>query len=302
MNRFLILSLILSATELIATVRVRADQNQHTTNVQNVRFVCGTEVVPSGPDGHYQDRQFLRIYRGQKLLIERFDARYWVVSMQHPSEEDGPWRDPGKKPRLLDLTGDGVPELVVQRWTGGVHGSYSYEVFRTAPKFERIWMLDAKDGHLDFKEQAGQLPTLVVEDTTFAYWNCGFAGSPRLPVAYRWTGQSFQMVQTEMTRPAEFPKRAAEVSSALREIGLPERDRQAPVGDRWPLSSVFTPQLLELIFSGHADLAWVLLSDSWPKQQVSDLPAFRHDFLIQLKKSPHWNELKRLNRPGSLAN
>lgn len=278
-----------------------ADENhQHKTVVSDVSFVCGTELVPSKPKDHYQERHFLRVYQGKKLVLERHDAHYWVIGMQHPFEEDAPWRQSQVKPRLLDFTGDKIPEVVVQRWTGGVHGCYSYQVFRVAPKFEKIWQMDAQYGHLDFEEKPGQLPVLIIEDTTFAYWNCGYADSPRLKVLYQWKNGTFQLVASRMQGPADLARRAREISELLDAQGAVVRDKSAPVSDRWPQSQIFIPHLLELIYSGHADLAWKLLKESWPQQIAAERSAFQRDFLHQLKKSPHWPGLKNLNPKGAL--
>lgn len=93
-----------------------------------------------------------------------------------------------------DLTGDGVPEVILGQFSGGAHCCFTYSIYTLTTPLRRI--LYAPTAHSDGFEVAqldGQGPReLVTGDWRFAYaYGLSFAESPVLPRVYAYRGGQY---------------------------------------------------------------------------------------------------------------
>jgi hypothetical protein len=197
----------------------------------------------------------------------------------------------------MDITGDGQPDLVISEWLGGANCCLIFHIFEIGPTFKNLGTIDAEFGdsgphfiHPDKDSKANGL-AIQIHDWTFANWNTDFADSPAPKVILRFSDNAYRVAPDLMRAPAlnasDLATRAAAVSKYA----------QSAKGDAWPHTKV-SPQLwgtmLDLIYSGHEDVAWKFLDTAWPpKLQGKD--NFARDFHVQLAKSPYWPAVKSMN-------
>jgi hypothetical protein len=101
------------------------------------------------------------------------------------AQEAGPgWRaelvavEPGD-----DLTGDGVPNLLVEAYTGGAHCCFHYALLALGDTLEVVWegfLADAGAVVVDLARDGRR--QLMSADMSFAYVFCSFAETPAPPV------------------------------------------------------------------------------------------------------------------------
>jgi len=191
-------------------------------------------------------------------------------------------------PNGTDVTGRGEPDMIVSLFTGGAHCCTIHYVFELGPQFKLLATLDdtnddlahferAKDGHYDY----------VTADWTFGYWPTCFACSPSEVVTLRWVddgkGGGFHLAVDEMQTPApttaEWNK---DLSAAQKDVNSGEAD---------DIGRTMWQTVLDLIYTGHSDLAWKFVDALGPKAQQKPLPTLA-DFCSVLKTSPYWPDLQ----------
>lgn len=232
-----------------------------------------------------------QVVRNGKVIFRRTnnnDGDYLIG--QHPSP-DLDWNVPDI-PDGTDITGLNHPDLVVYSYTGGAHCCLLAWVFELAPQFRILATLDAEDswpayfadldhsGHYYFKS----------EDWTFAYWPQSFAGSPVAPIILKFVrdgkgGGVFHLAVDKMRNPPPTPEEWKKSLVAT---------RKTFADGAWPLSigSTLWTTEMQLIYSGHSDLAWKFLKQAWP-EAVPGKQKWLGDFCSRLKTSPYWPDLQR---------
>ncbi len=245
-----------------------------------------TTVTLGGVEGDstYEYEGCFEIFKNGQRVYARRSYKFQVVEMPGISARES---------RILmgkDITSDGEPDLVVSEWTGGAHCCFLFYVFRIGKEFRKLATIDAAHGDLPpFQDLDGDSNLeIVLYDWTFAYWNASFAFSPAPKVILRFHDNTYRLANDLMRKPApsqkELEKQAKEVREILKDFGeIP----YSSASDLWGV-------MLDLIYTGHAKLAWQFLDMAWPK----DLPGkegFLNDFRAHLSESPYWPEIQALN-------
>jgi hypothetical protein len=248
---------------------------------------------------------WLRIYRNE--MDETYEvirggrrravgqARQFVVVRQVPGPADADSltvvedrEDDDPMPLHTDVTGDGITELLVADWTGGVNCCFNLDIVHLEPEFS-VQRLHLGRGGAGFV-QADSDPDLEVEmhDWTFAGWNASYAGSPALRVVLKFDGHSWTPCDVLMRRPPPLDLRASELSAKWRRFLEP--------GDCKDSSCFEAPwgPVLELIYTGNAPEAWRLLDAAWPGDAAGKRD-FKRSLLDHLRTSPVWPALVRMN-------
>ncbi len=199
-----------------------------------------------------------------------------------------------------DVTGRGHPDMIVSEYSGGAHCCMTHYVFELEPQFKLLATLyDADDDLAHFQRAADGRYDYITADWTFAYWPDCFAYSPSALVKLRWiddnNGGGFHLAIDKMHKPAPTP---AQWNRAL-------NDAQKVVKNH-NINSIGTTMwqtVLDLIYSGHSDLAWKFVDELGPKAQQKPLPTLT-DFCSLLKKSLYWPDLKPTLKdpPAACAN
>ena len=193
-------------------------------------------------------------------------------------------------PAGRDITGRGIPNLVISEWTGGAHCCFSYYVFEMGDTFRQIAKLDVSHADLSHFEDLDNNGTLkfVTSDFTFAYWKTSFADSPAPDVILTFRDRLYRLDARRMHKPPPAEQVLFEMSEQVR-TDEAWRNRDQPSG-LWRI-------MLDLIYSGNADTAWKFFDKAWP-ENVQGKDQFLEEFKAQLKTSPYWVQIRRMNAAG----
>jgi len=188
----------------------------------------------------------------------------------------------------VDITGRGHPDLIVSVFTGGAHCCTSHYLYELAPEVRLVTRLNDTDDDMahferDSKDRKYYYHTA---DWTFRYWPTCFACSPSEDVILRFVddanGGAFHVAFDKMQKPA--PRQAAwnkELSTAQKAVNPGAVDDMGQA--MWGV-------VLDLLYTGHSDLAWKFVDALGPKAQQKPFASLE-DFCSLLRKSPYWPDL-----------
>lgn len=203
-----------------------------------------------------------------------------------------------------DITGDGIPDLIVGYQPEG-HSGYTCDVFSLGDKCTKLFQIDGGDNPAYFKDLDGDgACEILIADSTFAYWEAGYCNSakPRL------------ILRVKDNKPAvatDLMKAPAPTETEIQAIV--DRDKQEY--EKWATQNGekmsehdFTPRvvgtMVNFVYTGNAKAAWKSLDLMWPGKQQVQLEGgqrvakdkFLCLFKAQLAKSPYWQGLQQLNK------
>jgi hypothetical protein len=189
-------------------------------------------------------------------------------------------------PSGTDITGDGVADMVLLSYSGGAHCCSTYYIFAFEPFFRQLAVIETQDSGARFESKPGLTGlAMITGDNTFAYWNTYYAASPAPEVILAWNGTTYAPATDLMAAPAPtadaLSKKAADVAAS----------------DQWTATDMdpdLWREMLDLIYSGHADLAWTFLDEGWPAGRDGK-DTFKTNFRCQLATSPYWNVVAAMN-------
>ena len=192
-----------------------------------------------------------------------------------------------------DITGRGYPDMLASQWTGGAHCCRVDYVFELRPEVRVVAKLDARDAdesHFADLDGNGRFYYLSA-DFTFAYWWQSFAGSPSHSVVLRFVNDSagggYHLALDKMKRPSP---NESEWAAALARV---KHELELNDSNMWnDLPDVLWQEIMNFIYTGHADLAWKFLAQVGPKAQQGSFPDLS-SFCSTLKTSPYWADLRK---------
>lgn len=202
--------------------------------------------------------------------------------------------------KTTDITGEGTPDIGIEYFSGGAHCCFDFYVFELGKEVKQIPPVSGRDNPIS---AGGVNPKgglfLETGDSTFAYWNVPFAGSPLLAVTLEFRGDSFHASPARMKKPApamaELQKQAAEAKSKLNNVAY-KGDSFAGIteDDGYVFEDAFWGTMLDLIYTGNNELAWKYFDMVWPATKPGK-EIFKKDFRTRLENSPYWEDIKPAN-------
>lgn len=186
-----------------------------------------------------------------------------------------------------NITGNGVPDLVVSEYTGGAHCCLSFDIFELGPELRHLDRIEAEHGDMSHFEKLDSDDNLecIINDWTFAYWNTGFASSPAPRIILRYCNGRYLFADDLMREP---PPAKEELAKKVKEIlALAPWTLENPPPDLWGY-------MLDLIYSGNEQVAWDFFDQAWPPS-IPGKKEFLDDFRKQLSTSRYWPQVKMLN-------
>jgi hypothetical protein len=184
-------------------------------------------------------------------------------------------------PNGSDLTGNGRPDIMVTSWSGGAHCCFTHYVFELEPQLRLIAKLEDGDtdlGHFEDLDHNGRY--FYVTDEIWSYWPGSFAGSVSHKVILKWDRGRFRLDLERMRRPAPTPEQWKDALEKVDEVA----DDRPPLGVLWDT-------VLDLIYTGHSDLAWKFVKEANPNALKGNNPSLE-DFCSMLKLSEYWPDLE----------
>ncbi len=233
------------------------------------------------------DSACLEIRQNGKLVYSQSgdDAMELVIGNDRAlgsEEENGDHHAPAI-PIGTDITGLGVPNLIVNKWSGGAHCCFSFEVIELGPRVRLVARINAEHSdyaHFQDIDHDGKYE-FVGFDYAFAYWHTGFSQSPEPKIVLRFDGKKYVLAPDLMRKPAPS---AAELRKTAKEIRDGDWQHDYPPPELWGT-------MLDLIYTGNPDAAWKFASQAWVPGHVSK-QKFLRDFCDQLARSQYFAQIK----------
>jgi hypothetical protein len=192
------------------------------------------------------------------------------------------WQRPGAVGLFEDLTGDGVPEVVIEAYSGGAHCCTTIHIVQLGSDPRVIATIDAQNSGVRFEPTSTRgVADMVLGDPTFAYWHAPYAASPSPEVWLRLTGGVLTVDPQRQARPLPPREELASLSMASRARCFSGSEPEPAL---WGAA-------LNLLYSGHDAEAWALLDSPWPPHSPEHdkfIAAFRE----RLSTSPWWPKVE----------
>ncbi len=183
-----------------------------------------------------------------------------------------------------DITGDGEPNLVVVEYSGGSQCCVDYYIFEIGQEFRKIASVEGDYGWVvKFLDVDGDSKLeIVMRDWLFADALESFAHSPVREVILRYQGGAYRVASDLMHKP---PPSHEYLEGRAQEA---QEDTSWGVRNAWPdVPASLLNTMLELLYTGHPDLAWEFLEMAWP-QNIPDKDDWASDFRATLEESQFW--------------
>ncbi len=243
-------------------VRIRTDFEAECPEGEGALFTVGGEASPFESvrpgDGGCPPTEMLSLWHHGALIDSVGGWRLWLgapvdtLLWENLEPEDHPLPDGA----VRDLTGDGVPELIVGVYSGGAHCCTGVLVVSLGEMPAFLGEIDASDSVV-VVEDTESGPVFRLADFTFAYWNTSFAGSPAPAVTLAWDAeaQTFLPSARHMRQP---PLPDAELAALTAEVRAADvwRTRRFPPEAYWGT-------LLDLLYAGRSAQAERFAREAW---------------------------------------
>jgi hypothetical protein len=279
MSRWLLLAAISSAA--IAA----EDQGSHVvvTELAKVGAYTVKTFTVEEADGSRGAESSVAIQRGEQPLWAITGYRFNLAEEGDGGDGKSPLLEPG-----APLLGHGDPCVVIEEWSGGAHCCYTLHIFRLGDSIEHIDSIPLVHGGWHVEDLDGDgVGEIICHDWVFAYWNACFASSPAPEVVLRKGSGGLGFVPAlDLMRKRPIPstrdldERAERVRAAL--LTNPD-ERDGIAYDLWGT-------MLDLLYTGHRELAWKHLEACWPAE-VPGKSEFASEFRAQLAHSRWWRDI-----------
>lgn len=209
---------------------------------------------------------------------EEIGTHYWIGN--HFDEKNNTQNWP------QDITGNGIPDIVITSWNGGAHCCNTLMVFELAPTgLKQVLSIDGGSNGFSIRDLDGDtIPEIEFWDWPIDYLFNSFAHSAQGKVILKVVDNNYDIAEKLMSKS---PPSHKELLRLKKDI---EKDFQNEPGDA-PYS--FLKLMMDLNYSGHKDLAVKLADEVWPKGRAG-AEKFKIKFNKALSESKYWKEFYKI--------
>jgi len=181
-----------------------------------------------------------------------------------------------------DLTGNGVPDLIITKWSGGAHCCNFLTVFELSESgVKKIMTVDGGSYYFKIKDLDGdKIPEIEFWDWPIDYLFNSFADSAQGRVVLKFINGKYHVASGLMyrRRPSnnKLDKLKDEIRKSFKEMG-----------DRVPFELLNL--MMELSYTGYNELAFKIAEETWPRKRA-DFKKFKKEFKSALGNSIYWSE------------
>jgi len=234
------------------------------------------------------DRYSIRIYR------KDFGSSYFEVLLGHKKI----YSCSGEQRFYIeifgkDITGNGVPNLIVRQYLGGAHGAYRYLVLELdGSAVKEVDIINGLEAEFRDLNNDG-LPEITGIDRAYDYFlGDSFAVSPcpLVVLSFDKAQAKYVLDKQLMTKSPFSPDQLNEISKKYREDTRWQKESRPP--------SVLFDTMLKLIYSGNEIQAWELFDASWPDGANTKISReeYKEDVENELKRSSFYPVIAGLNK------
>ena len=196
----------------------------------------------------------------------------------------------------LDKTGDSIPDVMIDYFSGGAHCCFSTYFVNLGETVELVEVIRTEHAGI-FAVANNPKGGLRFEtsENSFAYWKIFFAGSPFPSVILEFANGELRPNFDLMKKP---PPSLTLLKSKARATGLKlNNDAYTSEGDDF--EEAFWGEMLDLIYTGNEALAWQYFDLVWPAKKPGK-DRFLADFKEQLGESYYGT--RKINSSNSFRN
>ena len=193
----------------------------------------------------------------------------------------------------LDKTGDGTPDIAVEYYSGGAHCCFEITFFELGDRVRQLPTIYTDNDQLTaFAKKPGGGLRFRASEQAFAYWAIAFAFSPMPTVIYEFDRSD------ELEPRFDLMKKPAPALVKLRRDAAATRAKlnlnpyTSPEDNFNDFEEPFWGEMLDLIYTGHEDLAWQYFEMVWPAKKPGK-DKFLADFKEQLALTAYGERKKK---------
>lgn len=223
---------------------------------------------------------FFEILKGDEQVYSEYGfIGFDIADMEGPE---------GLQPAFgSDINGNGTPDVAIIQRSGGAHGGGTLYVIELGSEPKKLAEITFGDGVCYFADVAAAPGLeLILQDNYWVYWRVSRSFSPMPTVVFTLENGEWKLCDEAMLKPAPNAYETLEILRRVRRGieagGIADEDSKA-----------FWGELLELMYSGHADLAWQILDLAWP-ENVPGKEEFTESFIEHLQERK-WPDFASLN-------
>ncbi len=226
-------------------------------------IVCVWQSLDDAAPGFYR---VVTIDRGEARLL----CKDWVTGLGSLSG--------------VDIDGSGCPNVVIEGYSGGAHCCFSTAVYDLADTLVLVDLPSSPGGNspgefVDLDEDG--IYEFRTADDSFAYAYCAFAGSPAVLVILEYSAAQRRFVPASYGYP-ELYREAIRFDTERAKLATAEGAYEG--WDGTPKCEVL-PLILDYLYSGDPEAAWVALDAYYP---FPDKDAFRAEIEAVVNASPYF--------------
>lgn len=219
----------------------------------------------------------VRILKGKKTVFDIEETRSHALSgfyVKGMGDNDTP---------MKDVTGDGVPELIILDFSGGFHCCSHYYVIELSDPLSILLDLDAGNQGIYFKDLNNDgVMEIETNEDVFSYWYTSFVGSPMPRVVLSLQGGKYKADATLMRKPAPTDTEVRKMADMIKGWG------------GWASPEVAWLYAIDLIYSGNITSAQKYVDLAWRKNDTGRFETkenFWYELNEQIQKSPYYDDL-----------
>jgi hypothetical protein len=200
---------------------------------------------------------------------------YWIRSADDLVKAD-----------IKDITGDGIPELVLDGYSGGAHCCSRNYIIELSNPLSVLLDLDTGDNGITFIDNdAGGPMSFKTQDSYFGYWLTSYSCSPQPTIIYKLDEVSHKYVidPDSMRKQAPSNDVIKEQANGWRSSDWTEDGSGREIGNLCVTPWTYA---LDLIYSGNAKSARDYIDLAWkPNSQFKSEDDFLNLFASQIRSS-----------------
>lgn len=251
-------------------------QQQHPAKLSRAISVS----IPSGAKPEetirFNDYAITRYFiEAQNPILEIKKAGFRVFTLQQSSISIGNYgfADEARFPVGTNLTGNGLPNLVVSTYSGGANCCTDVHVFDLGEQFRHVARFDARHAEgVEFADlDKNGIPTVSMADWRYIGVIGPMIASPAPTIIFRFRDGRYQLAPDLMKQPAPAKEELKQFAQEIRRMFEQARKKPAEADQiltRWnpdyPVPQLWS-KMLDLIYTGNETEALTLFDEAWPE-------------------------------------
>ena len=181
-----------------------------------------------------------------------------------------------------NITGNGIPNLIITNWTGGMHCCNFLTIFELGKQFKKIVTVEANSSSISLIDlDLDGFPEIEFWDGAIDYQFASFAGSPGGRVVLKYHNKRYEVFSSLMRRTAPTSKELTELKKTVSKSFKTEATPNLPYD--------FLKMMMDMSYSGNLKIALELADELWPVKKPG-LTKFKNEFSQALRESSYWRE------------